>query len=176
MRSAVGSDYKDRTSLKSYFTRSFITSSVWPFSYLHHYHSSPTSSATSSVATQKKSQNATLRPDSRLVIPLGFEPKTHALEGRCSNPTELRNQTECKSNKFYRNLQILGNFLLLNYIFQLPASFHPHLPEPAESLHPKTQIQNLHRALTGTDCADPHPDGFSDALRYGYNNPVRYLP
>ncbi len=25
------------------------------------------------------------------VIPLGFEPKTHALEGRCSNPTELRN-------------------------------------------------------------------------------------
>ena len=26
-----------------------------------------------------------------LVIPLGFEPKTHALEGRCSNPTELRN-------------------------------------------------------------------------------------
>ena len=26
------------------------------------------------------------------VIPLGFEPKTHALEGRCSNPTELRNR------------------------------------------------------------------------------------
>ena len=26
-----------------------------------------------------------------VVIPLGFEPKTHALEGRCSNPTELRN-------------------------------------------------------------------------------------
>ena len=33
------------------------------------------------------------------VIPLGFEPKTHALEGRCSNPTELRNQTDCKSTK-----------------------------------------------------------------------------
>ncbi len=28
----------------------------------------------------------------KLVIPLGFEPKTHALEGRCSNPTELRNR------------------------------------------------------------------------------------
>ena len=26
------------------------------------------------------------------VIPLGLEPKTHALEGRCSNPAELRNQ------------------------------------------------------------------------------------
>ena len=26
------------------------------------------------------------------VILLGFEPKTHALEGRCSNPTELQNQ------------------------------------------------------------------------------------
>ena len=25
------------------------------------------------------------------VIPQGFEPWTHALEGRCSNPTELRN-------------------------------------------------------------------------------------
>ena len=30
------------------------------------------------------------------VIPLGFEPKTHALEGRCSNPTELRNQAGAK--------------------------------------------------------------------------------
>ena len=28
-----------------------------------------------------------------MVIPLGLEPRTHALEGRCSNPTELRNQT-----------------------------------------------------------------------------------
>ena len=27
------------------------------------------------------------------VIPLGLEHRTHALEGRCSNPTELRNQT-----------------------------------------------------------------------------------
>ena len=25
------------------------------------------------------------------VIPLGFEPRTHSLEGCCSNPTELRN-------------------------------------------------------------------------------------
>ena len=33
-----------------------------------------------------------------IVIPLGFEPKTHSLEGCCSNPTELRNQqffTKC---------------------------------------------------------------------------------
>ena len=28
------------------------------------------------------------------VIPLGFEPKTHSLEGCCSNPTELRNQSK----------------------------------------------------------------------------------
>ena len=28
------------------------------------------------------------------VIPLGFEPKTHSLEGCCSNPTELRNPKE----------------------------------------------------------------------------------
>ena len=27
-----------------------------------------------------------------IVIPLGFEPKTHSLEGCCSNPTELGNQ------------------------------------------------------------------------------------
>ena len=27
-----------------------------------------------------------------IVIPLGIEPKTHSLEGCCSNPTELRNQ------------------------------------------------------------------------------------
>ncbi len=37
------------------------------------------------------------------VIPLGFEPKTHALEGRCSNPTELRNllQMQCKVTEFF---------------------------------------------------------------------------
>ncbi len=58
----------------------------------------------------------------KLVIPLGFEPKTHALEGRCSNPTELRNQTECKSNNFHRNFQIFGSFLLLNFFFQSQTS------------------------------------------------------
>ena len=26
------------------------------------------------------------------VIPLGLEPRTHSLEGCCSNPTELRNR------------------------------------------------------------------------------------
>ena len=34
------------------------------------------------------------------VIPLGFEPKTHALEGRCSNPTELRNQNRVQIYDF----------------------------------------------------------------------------
>ena len=29
--------------------------------------------------------------DFNQVIPKGFEPLTHGLEGRCSNPTELRN-------------------------------------------------------------------------------------
>ena len=36
---------------------------------------------------KKKNQN----DFSVTVIPLGLEPKTHALEGRCSNPAELRN-------------------------------------------------------------------------------------
>ncbi len=37
------------------------------------------------------------------VIPQGLEPWTHALEGRCSNPTELRNLTieiACKGSHF----------------------------------------------------------------------------
>ena len=41
------------------------------------------------------------------VIPLGFEPKTHSLEGCCSNPTELRNhQIGCKDSDFRRQNQI----------------------------------------------------------------------
>ena len=48
--------------------------------------------------------------DTFAVIPLGFEPKTHSLEGCCSNPTELRNQAThhiadvfigCKGNAFF---------------------------------------------------------------------------
>ena len=36
------------------------------------------------------------------VIPQGFEPWTHALEGRCSNPTELRNPNcGCKGKAFF---------------------------------------------------------------------------
>ena len=43
------------------------------------------------------------------VIPLGFEPKTHSLEGCCSNPTELRNQLfDCKSTAFIRLHQIIS--------------------------------------------------------------------
>ena len=43
-----------------------------------------------------------------IVIPLGFEPKTHSLEGCCSNPTELRNHPfcGCKVNKFAWYFQI----------------------------------------------------------------------
>ena len=38
------------------------------------------------------------------VIPLGLEPKTHALEGRCSNPTELRNRTFLRCKITLKNL------------------------------------------------------------------------
>ena len=43
-----------------------------------------------------------------LVIPLGFEPKTHSLEGCCSNPTELRDHHEvkCKGSDFDNDNQI----------------------------------------------------------------------
>ena len=37
-----------------------------------------------------------------LVIRLGFEPRTHSLEGCCSNPTELPNQRGCKVTKINR--------------------------------------------------------------------------
>ena len=48
-----------------------------------------------------------------LVIPLGFEPKTHSLEGCCSNPTELRDlQIECKGTNKKLTLQIFMSFLL----------------------------------------------------------------
>ena len=46
-----------------------------------------------------------------LVIPLGFEPKTHALEGRCSNPTELRNHLRVqKYNKKSLWQKVYGHF------------------------------------------------------------------
>ena len=49
----------------------------------------------------------------RFVIPLGFEPKTHSLEGCCSNPTELRNlQIDCKGNVFFSNTMLFCNILL----------------------------------------------------------------
>ena len=48
-----------------------------------------------------------------LVIPLGFEPKTHSLEGCCSNPTELRDlQIVCKGTNKILTLQIFMSFLL----------------------------------------------------------------
>ena len=48
------------------------------------------------------------------VIPLGFEPKTHALEGRCSNPTELRNQNRLQKYGF---LLILQNTFLKKLLY-----------------------------------------------------------
>ena len=39
-----------------------------------------------------------------LVTSQGFEPWTHALEGRCSNPTELRSRNRLQKYKFYANL------------------------------------------------------------------------
>ena len=60
------------------------------------------------TANTDKKSNATISKYHRItwiVIPQGFEPWTHALEGRCSNPTELRNQTDCKSTDLFLNLQ-----------------------------------------------------------------------
>ena len=40
---------------------------------------------------------------------MGFEPKTHSLEGCCSNPTELRNLfCGCKIKHFIRNNEGVG--------------------------------------------------------------------
>ena len=48
------------------------------------------------------------------VIPLGFEPKTHSLEGCCSNPTELRNlQIDCKGNVFFSITMLFSKFFCL---------------------------------------------------------------
>ena len=49
-----------------------------------------------------------------IVIPLGFEPKTHSLEGCCSNPTELRNlQIDCKGNVFFSITMLFSKFFCL---------------------------------------------------------------
>lgn len=61
------------------------------------------------------------------VIPLGFEPKTHSLEGCCSNPTELRNHFSksfyqsflvcgCKGNTFSWNYQIFWQLFRKNKV------------------------------------------------------------
>ncbi len=46
------------------------------------------------------------------MIPQGFEPWTHALEGRCSNPTELRNQNRVQNYKIIGNSQPISNKFL----------------------------------------------------------------
>ena len=43
------------------------------------------------VYKQKKRSSVLNSSSFVVVIPLGFEPKTHSLEGCCYNPTELRN-------------------------------------------------------------------------------------
>lgn len=51
------------------------------------------------------------------VILQGFEPWTHALEGRCSNPTELQNrQTGCKVNQKKWDKQFLSHFLYTLFV------------------------------------------------------------
>lgn len=64
-----------------------------------------------------------------VVIPQGFEPWTHALEGRCSNPTELRNQTGRKVTHILANKQTLATFFNKN--FQHTFKHSPMLPQPA---------------------------------------------
>ena len=55
------------------------------------------------------------------VIPLGFEPKTHSLEGCCSNPTELRDlQIECKGNVFFLNDQNCLDFYAKKMLMGCP--------------------------------------------------------
>ena len=54
-----------------------------------------------------------------VVIPLGFEPKTHALEGRCSNPTELQDLpfvgAKVRKNVYIANfLRRIKNISFLN--------------------------------------------------------------
>lgn len=64
-----------------------------------------------------------------VVIPQGFEPWTHALEGRCSNPTELRNQIGRKVTQILANKQTLATFFNKN--FQHAFKHSPHAPQPA---------------------------------------------
>ena len=55
-----------------------------------------------------------------LVIPLGFEPKTHSLEGCCSNPTELRNhhKSGAKVGIFMCTTKFSVKNILISFIFQ----------------------------------------------------------
>ena len=51
------------------------------------------------------------------VIPLGLEPKTHALEGRCSNPTELRNQPKSDAKVVFYFEYAKYTLLFFLYLF-----------------------------------------------------------
>ena len=55
-----------------------------------------------------------------LVIPLGFEPKTHSLEGCCSNPTELRNhhKSGAKVGIFMCTTKFSVKNILISFVFQ----------------------------------------------------------
>ena len=70
-----------------------------------------------------------------VVIPQGFEPWTHALEGRCSNPTELRNQTGRKVTQILANKQTLATFFNKN--FQHAFKHSPHAPPARNDRHGK---------------------------------------
>ena len=47
------------------------------------------------------------------MISLGFEPRTHSLEGCCSNPTELRNlNSAAKVIKIYDIIKFIGKVFI----------------------------------------------------------------
>ena len=69
---------------------------------------------------QKESANWLILSDLAFVIPLGFEPKTHSLEGCCSNPTELRNhhKSGAKVGIFMCTTKFSVKNILISFVFQ----------------------------------------------------------
>lgn len=80
-----------------------------------------------------------------VVIPQGFEPWTHALEGRCSNPTELRNQTGRKVTQILANKQTLATFFNKNFQH---AFKHPPMPPSQQRQARKEATMPLYHFLT----------------------------
>ena len=79
-----------------------------------------------------KKSGLTFRLIHFFVIPLGFEPKTHSLEGCCSNPTELRNHhcyfylASAKVLFFFETTKFFGNFFhFLSKRSQSATTYYP---------------------------------------------------